>query len=202
MDRIGVPTSILVSWDDASKIRKNDEWRHQFLVHALSHHIHNDVGEYTFWLFDDHGWLYEGLAHFHEIRQFGQVRVYCGQEQVDEVRHWRSPHWESNVKKAVMAGEEVAFPNVINRNVTSLSIKDRQFAWSYVDYLMWENPGKMDEFLTALKGPRLKTRDALKQAYGLTMGQLQDGWKEFVMAEYRVKPRKKPYERPPKRPPE
>ena len=160
VSRIGSPGSALVSWDDPEKI-SDDEDRHQYFVHAFSHHVHNDVREYKYWLFQRYGWVYEGLAYFQEIRQFGTPKMNCSAESV-EGGNWKGKSWEANVKKALTADKAPSVADVLSKGVSELTDMERQFAWSYIDYLMWEDPNKMPELLRLMKGPQLPTRDCLK----------------------------------------
>ena len=99
------------------------------------------------------------------------------------------------VKKAVMAGDYPSFQETITRSADALTDEERRVAWSYIDYLMHLDPKKMPKLLALMKGPQLPTRDCIKQAYGITIGQLVDGWKEFVMETYSLRPRKGPLNR-------
>lgn len=200
VSKIGAPVSVMVSWDDPEKIRGDDEVRHQFFVHSVSHHIHNDVKVYTFWLFKSYGWVYEGLAYLQETRQFGSPLVNCSQE-TGGTANWKGKCWETNVRKALIAGEAPPFQQVISKGADQLSDMERQFSWSYIDYLMWENPNKMPQLLALMKGSQLPTRDCLEQAYGLTIGQFIDNWTAFVRKEYTATPYKGPKKRTPKVPP-
>ncbi len=176
---------------------KKDEDFHQFLVHTVSHHIHNDVDRRKEWLMKRYGWVYEGLAHYLEIRGFGPPITWCGQES-GSFLHWKGKNWEVNVKRAVMEGGAPLFQEVITKAADSLSAMEHQFVWSYIDYLMWLDPKKMPPLLGLMKGPQLPTRDALKQAYDLSIGEFVEGWEEFVRTEYSLKPRAGPFVRPPK----
>lgn len=197
---IGHPKSACVSWDDPEKILGNDEYRYQFMVHAVSHNIWHTVREYKFWLFKDYGWVYEGLAYYMEAIQFGPPIVSCGQEQIEEA-NWQGKSWEANVKKALIAKKYPSVLDVMAKSVSELTPMERQFAWSYIDFLMWENPGQMDEMLQYMMGDQIPTRDALKKAYDLTMGQFIDQWEAFVRSEYSTRPAKGPKFRAPKNPP-
>lgn len=176
---------------------RKDEDFHQALVHSVSHLITNEVGILKTWLVKRYGWVNEGMAHWFEIRNFGPPNTWCNQEQGGFV-HWKGDSWEANVKKAVLAGDHVNFQDIVGKSAESLDSKEHQFAWSFVDYLMWLSPEKMVKFLTLLKGKQLPERDALREAYDITMGQFVDGWIEFVRTEYSMKPRKGPRELPPK----
>ncbi|MFG0315732.1 MAG: hypothetical protein ACF8XB_00560 [Planctomycetota bacterium JB042] len=176
---------------------RKDEDFHQALVHSVSHLITNEIGIQKTWLLKRYGWVHVGMAHWFEIRNFGPPNTWCHQEQGNFV-HWKGDSWEANVKKALAAGDEVKFQAIVGRASETLDSKDHQFAWSFVDYLMWLDPHKMVKFLTLLKGPQLEDRDALKQAYGITVGQFVDGWTEFVKTHYSSRPSKGPRVLPPK----
>jgi len=188
--------SHMVSWDNPQVIT-NDEERHQFLVHAVSHHIHDGLEDRRHWLFQRYGWVYEGLAHFQEIRDFGPPIAWCSAEG-GAFSNWQSATWEANVKKAVKAKEQPVFQEVIRKSAGSLSPMEHQFAWSYIDYLMWLDPHAMKRALELMIGPQKDVRDVLKEAYGLSVGQFVDGWTAFVLEEYKTRSRKGPYQRPPR----
>ncbi|MBI4879110.1 MAG: hypothetical protein HY812_05540 [Planctomycetes bacterium] len=175
----------------------DDERFHQALAHSVSHLIHNDIDQFNEWLAVRYGWAYEGLAHFIEIRLFGPPITWCHQE-TGGFEHWKGKDWEANVKKAVLAGTQPAFQEIITKASDVLTPMEHQFSWSYIDYLMWLDPKKMPRLLGLMKGPQLPVRDALQQAYGLTVGQFVDGWEEFVRTEYSIKPVKGPRPRAPR----
>ena len=187
------PQSHMVSWDNP-EIITNDEDRHHFLAHAVSHHIHDAVKGRKDWIFLKYGWAYEGLAHYETIRQFGPPICWCTGEG-GAFANWGGKTWEANVKKAVMAHRQPVFQEVIRKGAGSLDPMEHQFAWSYIDYLMWLDSKKMHAMLRLMTGPHLETRDVLQQAYGLSVGQFVDGWTEFVLKEYSTKARKGPYVR-------
>ncbi|MFH0945379.1 MAG: hypothetical protein V2A76_09300 [Planctomycetota bacterium] len=181
-----------VAWDNPEKVL-DDEHRHQYYVHAISHHVFNEVheGNYTIWTFKRYGWVYEGLAFHMEYLMFGPPKMTCGQE-TGQSTNYRGKSWEVLVKKAVLAGEDPPFQEVITRSVDALSDEERRVSWSYIDYLMHLDAKKMPQMLSLMKGPQLPTRDCLKQAYGLSVGQFVDGWKEYVKETYSLRPRKGP----------
>ncbi|MFH0945378.1 MAG: hypothetical protein V2A76_09295 [Planctomycetota bacterium] len=102
------------------------------------------------------------------------------------------------MKRAVAAGTEPSLQDVIQKANDVLSAEEHQFCWSYIDYLMWLDPHKIPEMMGYMKVQQLPTRDAIHKAYGLTIGQFVDGWKEFVLEEYSMKSVKGPRVRLPK----
>lgn len=187
-DPTGAKGSCHIMWVDKKEI-PDDFALYQTLTHRVSHHLVNDVREHKWWLFQRYGWVYEGLSFYMEIRNFGPPRVRCGRE-AGMFEHWKGKNWEKNVKAAVMANEYPSFQEILQKSVEDLNARDVQFAWSWVDYLMWYDPTRMDELLGLMKGARqLATRDALKEAYDLTVPQFVEGWVEFVKTEYSLKPK-------------
>lgn len=190
--------SVMSSWDDREKIG-DDEQRHQYFTHNVSHHIVHDLSDYKWWLFDKSGWLHEGMAFYWESRLFGAPITSCTQEGAGaETR--TSESWEADVRKMVIAGDIVGFANLIERNAATLTVKDRKFAWSYVDFLMWYDPKAMGKLLHQLEQPDIVTRDAIKKTYGFSIGELQEQWEAFVKAEYAAKPKKGPVVHEPRKP--
>ena len=200
VSKIGPQKSCMVSWDDPEKIRGKDEYRHQFFVHSVSHHIYHDIRmgrQYRTWLFKRWGWLYEGLAFYLEQRLFGPPRTTCSQEGGGFSQH-REKSWEALVKRLVQSGDYPSFQDVIQKGADQLNDDERRLSWSYVDYLMWLDPKKMPRLVSACTNDEMPTRDALREVYGLTVGQFIDGWLEFVRSEYSTRNKKGPIVRPPR----
>lgn len=179
------PRSAMVGWDDPTVVR-DDKTRHQNVVHAVSHHIHDSIRDRTSWLFNRYGWAYEGLAHWFEIKDFGPPITWCSAEG-GEFSHWKGKTWEANVKKAVLAGDQPVFQELITKSAGTLDAMEHQFAWSYIDYLIHLDAKKIHPMLRQMTGPQMPVRDILRDVYGLSVGQFVDGWTEYVKKEYSLK---------------
>lgn len=197
VSKVGPGDSHMVWWDNREKVI-DDEHRHQFFSHVVSHHIHNDIhqGDYTLWMFKKYGWVYEGMSFYVESRRFGTPKFTCSRETVGLAGH-RAKSWEALVKRQVLSGEYPQFQLVITKSADSLEDDERRMAWSYIDYLMWLDPHRMVRMLTLMKGPQPPARDCLRDAYGMTVGQFVDGWLKFVREEYSLRPPKGPIVRQP-----
>lgn len=107
---------------------------------------------------------------------------------------------EAAIKKAVADNEMPSFQDTSGKSADTLDAREHTFSWSWIDYLMWYDPTKMPELIKLLKAPdHPSAQDALKRAYGLSMGQFLDGWTEFVKTVYSPKPRKGGTIRPPRK---
>ncbi len=193
--KFGDPCQIVIAGD--KKNFREDADFHQHVAHTVAHHIYNDMDQYGNWLQQRYGWVHEGLSHYIEIRYFGPPNTWCNRETGGFV-NWTSPNWEANVKKALLANEAPVFEELQQRPADALTSKEHQFAWSYVDYLMWLDPKAMPKFLGYMKGPQLPVRDCLQRAYGLSLPAFVAGWEEFVKTQYSMTPQKGPRVRPPR----
>ena len=190
--------SRFICWQDKSKFKKDEEF-HQAFVHVVAHHIYNDVEVLRNWLNKRYGWVFVGLGHFWEIRNFGPPNTWCHREAGSGIVHWKGKGWEANVKKALQGDDHLTLADLIGRPAEDLSPKEHQFAWSYVDYLIWLDPTQLPRMIGHMKGPQLPDREAIKKAYDISIPQLQEGWEDFVRTEYAVRAKKGPQPREPKR---
>jgi len=198
----GVPTvkrsggsnhdSVVVTWWDKAEYPKEaDMWRHQ--LHNWTHQftsIYYDMswfqpgklGLSPPWLNDRYGWLDEGLAHWFEIDFDKQSRTWCMRETATE-SHWGSDDWRKNIYKAVSAGDVPSFSTVSIKPSESLTSKENQFAWSWVDFLLHRDTPAMGK---CLKGCKLEhpTRDLIKECWNLTVLDFESEWKAWVLENY------------------
>lgn len=190
--KIGPAVSATVAWDDPRFVKTGgDESRHQFFIHLIVHHIYHDMKCYEWWLYDQHGWLFDGTAHYWEYRKIGTPFVNCAQEQAGgpiDMSHT----FESSVRKLVNANQVRPLANVVERNCATLTLVEKQFAWSYIDFLCWWDAKAFKNLLFACLKRDTKTRDAIKDAYGMSVPQVQEQWEVFVKANYQLKERKGP----------
>lgn len=191
----GDPSHAVVALDKQS-FREDSDF-HQHVAHVISHLLYNDVEIRDHWLVERYGWVSEGLAHYIEIRFHGPPNTWCHRE-AGNFLHWQGKNWEANVKKAVLANQQPSFEVLQQKPADALDPKEHQFAWSYIDYLMWLDPKAMPKMLGLMKGPQLPVRDCLQSAYGLSLPAFVAGWEEFVKSEYSLTPSKGPKVRPPK----
>ncbi len=184
--------SAIVTWWDRSEFPKDgDMHRHQIhnVIHALTAIYYNphwfqpgQKGLAPPWLNDKYGWLDEGLPHWFEIQFDGKATNYCFREQ-DVTARWGSDNWRKNVYKAVVAQDVPSFTEVVTKPSPSLSAREHQFVWSWVDYLMARDPAAMG---TAIKLCKMKveTRDILKQAWNLNPLSFEQEWAAWVLENY------------------
>lgn len=184
--------SVIVTWRQKSEHPTDDDF-HRHLIHNLTHQLTSvyrninwftlgDLGLTPPWLNDDYGWYDAGIAHWFERRTAGSSETFCFREQ-DASSRWGSGDWRHNVWKAVMADEWPAFSPLLSKPTQSLTAREHQFCWSWVDYLMSVNaPGTAE----AIKLAKQETpvRDILRQVYRLSQLSFEEDWAAWVKAEY------------------
>lgn len=188
---VGPEESYAVVLNDP-KFVESDDALHQIVVHTVSHNVQHDVKRYLTWLNDRHGWLYDGWAHHAEIRRFGPPITTCHRDDQLDFKHWLSPYWEANVRRAIKQRRDYDPAQVIDLSVDDMNPKHRQFAWSYVDFLLWYDAPKMADLLDRTKGEGRSSAEALLDVYGLDLPTFWEEWKGFVVEHYSSKPRKGP----------
>lgn len=184
--------SVVVTWWDKGEFPKEtDMWRHQ--LHSMSHQFTSvyydiawfkpgEIGLSPPWLNDKFGWIDEGLAHWFEIDYDKRARTFCTREQNVESR-WGGDDWRKNIYKAVSAGDIPAFAEVITKPTPSLTAKEHQFAWSWVDFLLARDTAAMGKAMRLAKMKR-ETRDILKESWGLSVIEFESAWSAWVLENY------------------
>ncbi|GJM21554.1 MAG: hypothetical protein DHS20C15_14690 [Planctomycetota bacterium] len=184
--------SVIVTWRNKSESPTDDDF-HRSIVHNMVHQItatHRNtnwfpIGELGLippWLNDDYGWLDAGIAHWFERRIEGNSETYCFREQ-EANRRWGSADWRRNVWKGVSSENWPSFAHTISKPTQSLTPRDHQYAWSWVDFLMWRNAGGFGE---AMKLAKLEkpTREILPAVFKVSMLAFEEEWAAWVSTQY------------------
>ena len=177
---VGVKSVFVTHWNRT--VNPDDEAFHEYLVHNVCH-LFLASNYNMFWLARKHGWVDEGLSHYFTDRRFGQVRTHCYQEQ-DEAKQWILGAWRPEVRKRVAADKIPAFAEVVGKHAEALTAEEHMFVWSWVQYLNdAHDHAKFVTLVRALKDQK-PLRDALQEAYGVSMFQLLENWKKYVVENY------------------
>ena len=184
--------SVIVTWWDKGEFPKEaDMQRH--MVHNMTHQLTAIFYDHTWfkpgeiglsppWLNDKYGWLDEGLAHWFEIDFDKKANTYCFREQ-DSTSRWGGDDWRNNIYKAVLAGDHPSFSDVSAKPSQSLSPKEHQFAWSWVDYLMAQDQAAMGKALKLCKLEK-PSRDILKEVWNINLLTFEQDWIAWVEDNY------------------
>jgi hypothetical protein len=162
---------------------------HQAVVHQLSHCLLSNVWDGIWPGNIRAGWIDEGLAHAYELTLFGGVRHYCYVES-DTILDIKRGSWEPPVRAAVDQGTAPGFLGVASRNTTEFKPEEQLFAWSYVDFVLREHPGKFGPLARALKAKK-PLATALAETLSLSPFQFEEAWRAFVRQRYSTEEKKK-----------
>ena len=80
-------------------------------------------------------------------------------------------------------GEEPNAGTVFSRNTDSLTLEEHAISFSYVDFLIQKDPVMLNLLLKRMRA-KTPTRDDLAEAFGLTVIEFQEEWREWVKDTY------------------
>jgi hypothetical protein len=183
--RAGDP-SILVTWVNKKDLPGDLDFdRH--LTHHVTHLLAS-VFHLKEWLYAQ-GFLDEGLAHFFEMRYFASADNSCNQEEEEE--DFGNENWPKEVLAAVSAGRNPSLAELCSKRTDELHGREHAFAWSLADYLVATDPGKVAALMVALK-EKSELREALRKSFGRSFFELENDWKQSVLATYPARARPPP----------
>jgi hypothetical protein len=163
---------------------------HQALVHQVTHCLLSNVWDGIWPGNIRAGWLDEGLAHAFEIELFERPRHYCFVES-DTIRDLASGSWEVRVRKAVDRDGAPGLLGLCAKNTLELTLEERVFTWSYVDFVRRAYPQRLGPLARALKA-RTPLTEAAPAILEVSAFDLEPRWKAFVLEHYaRKEPRRR-----------
>jgi hypothetical protein len=161
---------------------KGDEQLHRNLVHCVTHLLFSHETPSN-WIGNlKGGWIEEGLAHWFEDRTFGVCDNYCYQEQNTRF-DFKGGRFKPALRKLVAADEMPPLAGVMQRNTDQLEPAEHAVALAVVDYLIQLDPKKLDLVGRKLRA-RAETRDVLQEVYGLSILELDQALKAWVLETY------------------
>lgn len=162
---------------------RTDEQLHRNLVHNVSQLLLSSqkpsewVGQIK------GGWVDEGVAHWFEHKYWKICDNYCYVE-VDTMQEFKGGHWEPAVRELVMKPQKLAsLLAVVSKNTAQLEAQEHAQSWSYCDFLIAKDPKRFVDLVTRLKRKEA-TREALQEAYGMSLFQMEEEWKKWVIENY------------------
>ena len=173
---------------------KHDTALHSNVVFNLTH---NFVDGFRGYSYDLPVWITEGFAHWAERRVDERWNSFSHSEsaRTETKSLWR---WQQEARRLVGADRGTPFSLAFTwRDYGDIEFDDHVLLWSRWDYLMSLGTDKFAAFMMLVKGrvdPKTwttdqsdlvgATREALREAYGLTPLTLDEKWKEWVLENY------------------
>lgn len=164
------------------QLLKDDEFMHRNVIHNAAHLLMSHQKP-SYWVGNiKGGWADEGVAHWFEDKYFNRCDNYCYQE-VNTEQRFKAGAWKPEVKKLVALGEAPGLADVFQQNTDTLSPVQHAVAFSVFDYLAAQDASKLNTLLVSLRS-KTPTRDALKEAFGLSIIELEGAWRAWVLETY------------------
>ncbi|MCB9832673.1 MAG: hypothetical protein H6807_09375 [Planctomycetes bacterium] len=152
----------------------DDDALHANVYHHASHLITQqgfpyDKAEYP-------GWWAVGIAHWLEIKKFGETRNFTTGEVSSKKDRWQMGKWPKKVASAARKEDEPKLATFCDRDAKKLNAMLAAFSWSFVDYLVAEHPDKLNQLAHALSSGK-STADCFREILGWSLSRFQDEWR-------------------------
>lgn len=184
---------IAMSCENDEFPRKHDTALHCALAFNVAHNLLDGFRHYSY---DLPVWIREAIAHWHSYRISGDWPSFDQNEGALADMKMIS-RWEPYCRGLIAAGKVTPFPEVVGwRDFGNIKFNDHVAIWSRLDWLLSQGPEKWQKFLFLIKGrvdDKWKAdqsdlvgamRDALQQAYGLSLLDFDTKWAEWVNKNY------------------
>ncbi|MDE0896975.1 MAG: hypothetical protein OSB10_10370 [Planctomycetota bacterium] len=164
------------------RFHKGDEELHRNIIHNATHLLLS-AQKPVDWIGNKKGgWADAGLAHWFEDRYFGVCDNYCYQEQ-NTNQDFKGGKWKPAVKKLVNMKEAPSVATVFTRNTGNLELDEHAVSFSYIDFLIQKDPKMLNLLLKRMRS-KTPTRDALMEAFGLSVIEFGEEWEKWVKDTY------------------
>jgi len=161
---------------------KDDGELHKNLVHNVAHLLLSHQRP-SYWIGNDKkGWADAGFAHWFEFELAGRCNNYCYEEQ-NTKRNFKGGKFKVGVRKLVATGKQPSMSSVMQKKTGELTPPEHALAFSYIDYLMQRDGAALNQLLRELR-QREETRDALRNAFELSIFELEELWGAWVLETY------------------
>lgn len=165
-----------------------DEAVYRNIVHNVTHLLISNMKP-EYWLGNrKHGWIDAGTAHYFEDLLTGKCTNFC-YEEVGVSGGFKSGEWRIPVRKLAEAGELEPFTSVADLNTDQLSGQHHAQVFAYVDFLIATRGGAAFAKLVRLLKEGRPTREALREAVGLSMLAFDEAFVAWVKTTYPLQKR-------------
>lgn len=150
-------------------------------------------------------WFEEGVACWLEAKVVGKSNCFCfsggygdSATRVDKITDIEWPKWKIAVSGMAKKKADKALRQIIPMSMTELSADEMSKAWSLIDYMVKQDPAKFANFMVLMKrywpakivfehtDEKFKAQEtAIKEAFGVELDELDQKWREWVIANYK-----------------
>jgi hypothetical protein len=156
-------------------------------THRLSYNL---LQSFRGYVYDLPAWIQLGYGHLMERRERTDHNTFFHGEGLRSRLHVGAK-WKVPIRKLVVADKVRPFAEIATfENITGIPVEERPIVWSMVSYLMQLDQKKMGKFIHVLKDKKkgesvfnLQVR-AFQVAFGVSMTQFFENWKQWVLDTY------------------
>ncbi len=156
----------------------DDEALHANVYHHTSHLITQQgfpIGKAEY-----PGWWAVGIAHWLEIRKFGETRNFTTGEVAAKKDRWQMGKWPKKVASLARKEDDPKLATFGERDSKKLNPMLAAFSWSMVDYLVAEHEDKLNRLAHALSSGK-STADCFREILGWSLSRFQDEWRSLCV---------------------
>lgn len=157
----------------------------RMVIHNVTHLLLSNM-QPSYWIGNrKHGWVDEGVAHWFEDLLTGKCLNFCYEEvALTAGAGFKGGRWRVPIRRIVEAGELTPFATLAQKNTDQLGWQDHAQVFAYVDFLLAKYGGKAFADLVRALKRGTETRDALQQAFNLSILAFDDEFTTWVKATY------------------
>ena len=175
--------------------------KHDTALHcALAFNVsHNLLDGFRYYAYDLPVWIREGFGHWN-CRRIDPKWPNFDQNEGSLADMKMVENWGTHVRGLISSGKVAPFTEAVGwRDFCNIKFEDHCAVWSRIDFLISQGPEKWQKFLFGVKG-RIDanwlpdqtdlvgaTRDALQQAYGISILEFDKKWAEWTKTAYPLK---------------
>ncbi|MEM7206018.1 MAG: hypothetical protein AAF628_37530 [Planctomycetota bacterium] len=177
-------SAVYSMWHDR-RLMRSDEELFRNLVHNVTHLLVSNMPPQA-WLGNrGSGWLDEGISHWFEDALTGKCTTFCYEEVGQGLQHsFGAGEWRVPLRKLLEAGKLEPFAAVSLLNTDQMNGRQRMQSFAYVDFLLQEHGGEALRRLVEQRKADLPLRNALRDATGLTVLNVDPKLADWMRAHY------------------
>lgn len=157
-----------------------DDGFHPHVVHNATHIITQATNGF---LQEFPSWLDEGMSHWVELQLFEKATTFCFRELAIGKDQWKQNDWRKSLYSAVAQKKDLPFATIITHDMDKLSVQEKAYAWSFVEFLITAQGPKFPTLFAEMKKDK-DTKKALQKALGWSTVQFQEEWRKHVLKTY------------------
>lgn len=128
------------------------------------------------------GWLDAGIGHWYEYELFGKTVNYCLEEATLN-ENYEGGQWRAAVRRRLEREKDPFLPGLLPKRTGAMSAAEHALCWSFYDYLLVAQPGKVKSILIDLKQKK-PAREVLAAQLGMDLFATEAAWREWVKDSY------------------